>query len=196
MTRRTPGGQRPARRPDLPARAGVRGREVGARGGSRYAPRGVVGSRPASRPAAARRAAAGGTAKRVAAPQPRWLTGRVTTVVAVLVTLALAYTYPVRNYLNQQSEIARMEAEQAAQRAHIDALSQQAELWKDPEYIKIKAKERFYMVEEGEKVLLVVYDPEGAARDAGARSDAASRSGGPWYDRLWTSVQAADGAAR
>jgi cell division protein FtsB len=177
-------------------RTGTRG-QIGPRGLSSRAPapaRGVDGPRATNRPAAARRAAAGGAVKRVTAPQPRWLTGRVTTLVAVLVTLALAYTYPVRNYLSQQSEIARMEDEQAAQRAHIDKLAQQAELWKDPEYVKIKAKERFYMVEPGEKVLLVVYDPEGAARDAGTEPDPSrTAEPDPWYDTLWSSIEAADG---
>lgn len=155
--------------------------------------RGVNAPRSVNRPAAARRAAAGGAAKRVTAPQPRWLTWRVTTLVSVLVTLALAYTYPVRNYLSQQSQIAQMEADQADQRERIEQLSRQAELWKDPEYIKIKAKEHFYMVEPGEKVLLVVVDPEGAARDSGRSLDAArTRAPNPWYDALWSSIEAAN----
>lgn len=197
MTRRTPGGQRPARRPDFRGRAGARAREIGVRAasGRNVSPtRGVERPRSANRPAAARRAAAGGGVKRVSAPQPRWLTGRVTTLVAVLVALALAYTYPVRNYLKQQSEIAQMEAEQAKQRAYIDKLAQQAELWKDPEYVKIQAKERFYMVEPGEKVLLVVFDPEGADADAGVKRDAAKPAApDPWYDTLWSSIRAANG---
>lgn len=112
---------------------------------------------------------------------------------AVLIALALAYTYPIRVYLNQQSDIARMEAAQEAQRRYIGELSEEAALWQDPEYIKIQAKQRFYMVLPGEVPLVVLTDPEGAAREAG-RDPAATgpASQDPWYDTLWSSVQAAN----
>lgn len=112
---------------------------------------------------------------------------------AVLIALALAYTYPVRLYLSQQSDIARIEAAQEAQRRRIGELTQEAALWQDPEYIKIQAKQRFYMVLPGEVPLVVLSDPDGAARDAGVTSDAAKdTSADPWYDTLWSSVQAAN----
>ncbi|MGI5212139.1 FtsB family cell division protein [Plantactinospora sp. CA-290183] len=157
--------------------------------------RGTDGIRPASRPAAARRGTTGGTVRRTSAPQPRRYTGRVTVLIGVLVALALAYTYPVRVYLNQQSEIARIEAAQQAQTAHIGELTEKAELWKDPEFIKIQARERFYMVAPGEVPLVVLTDPEGAARDAGTGPQVVEqRAPEPWYDTLWSSVRAADEA--
>lgn len=111
----------------------------------------------------------------------------------VLVALALAYTYPVRVYLNQQSDIARMEAAQQAQRERIDELSDQAARWQDPDFIRIEAKRRFYMVYPGEVPLLVLYDPQGAARDSGQTPDTSGADpADPWYDTLWSSVQAAD----
>ncbi|HEX5595871.1 MAG TPA: septum formation initiator family protein [Micromonosporaceae bacterium] len=196
--RRTPSGQGPARRPSGRARGSTRtGRpDLSVRAVPRQAPssaRRADSLRSANRPAAARRAAAGGAAARTTAPQPRRLTGRATTLAAVLVALALAYTYPVRDYLAQQSEIARMEAAQAAQRAHIEKLSEQAELWKDQEYIKIQARQRFYMVKPGEKPLIVLFDPEGAARDAGVDPRAAkNQNSEPWYGTLWSSIEAAN----
>lgn len=202
--RRTPGGQGPARR------TGLSGRASGARGtGSGRDPRlrdprsagsgrtsGSVrradAPRSANRPAAARRATAG-AAKRTAAPRPRRFTSRVTVLAAVLIALALGYTYPIRVYLNQQSDIARLEAAQKAQREHIGRLSEEAALWQDPEYIKIQAKQRFYMVLPGEVPLVVLTDPEGAAREAGVDPRAASAvPRNPWYDTLWSSIQAAN----
>lgn len=199
--RRTPSGQGPARRLGPPGRgARAAGHEVGVRGEPRVrsgrAPlsgRGVGGPRSANRPAAARRAASGGATKRTSVPRPSRFTGRATILSAVLVALALAYTYPVRVYLSQQSDIARMETAQTAQRAHIEELSQRAELWKDPEYIKIQARQRFYMVPPGEKPLIVLFDPVGAARDAGVDPrDGGSQARDPWYDTLWSSIEAAN----
>jgi hypothetical protein len=116
------------------------------------------------------------------------------TLIAVLVALALAYTYPVRVYLSQQSDIARMEAAQKAQREKIDELSERAALWRDPDFIAIQAKSRFFMVRPGETPLLVLNDPEGAARDAGRPLPTAPVEPDPWYDSLWSSVRAANAA--
>ncbi|TDC78091.1 septum formation initiator family protein [Micromonospora sp. KC606] len=197
--RRTPGGPRPARRP-TGRPGGARARASVRDGGVRAEPRSGAGRarvadgvRSASRPAAARRTAAGGTIKRLTAPHPRRITGRATVLFAVLIALALAYTYPVRVYLDQQVNIERMEAAQAAQRQDIARLSAEAAKWQDKEYIKIKARERFYMVPPGETPVIVLHDPEGAAREAAAgRPKAPSKTPDPWYDTLWSSVRAAN----
>lgn len=203
--RRTPGGQRPARRPGQPGRSGgararsssvreggVRAEPRGAAGRS-AAPRGAEGVRSANRPAAARRTAAGGSVKRLSAPQPRRFTGRATVLFAVLIALALAYTYPVRVYLDQQADIERMEASQADQRKRIEDLSAEAAKWQDPAYIESQARERFFMGKPGETLLVVLSDPEGAAKDAGRGAKPASpKAPDPWYDTLWSSVQAAN----
>ncbi len=202
--RRTPGGQRPARRPGQAGRPGAARvrpavRDAGVRVDPRAARspgaiRGAVDAvRPASRPAAARRTAAGGTVKRLTAPQPRRFTGRATVLFAVLIALALAYTYPVRVYLDQQADIARMEASQAAQREEIEDLSAKAAKWRDPAYIEAQARERFFMVRPGETPLVVLSDPEGAAKEAGKGAQAGPpKRPDPWYDTLWSSVQAAN----
>ncbi|OWV10548.1 septation ring formation regulator EzrA [Micromonospora wenchangensis] len=201
--RRTPGGQRPARRP-TGRPGGARGartplRDGGVRAETRTTTarsRGTDGVRSANRPAAARRTAAGGTIRRLTAPHPRRFTGRATVLFAVLLALALAYTYPVRVYLDQQVDIERMEASQAAQRQRISDLSAEAAKWQDKEYIKIQARERFYMVVPGETPVIVLNDADGAARDAnGGRPPAPPKTPDPWYDTLWSSVRAANGDA-
>jgi cell division protein FtsB len=171
------------------------GVRVEARGASTRAgaSRGNDAPRSANRPAAARRAAAGGAAKRTSAPHPRRFTGRATALVAVLIALALAYTYPVRVYLNQQSDIARIEAAQRTQRELIGKLSADAAKWQDDEYVRIQARQRFYMVYPGEEPLVVLFDPDGAARDAGRPPPGAKKPApDPWYDTLWSSIEAAN----
>ncbi|GAA0383843.1 hypothetical protein GCM10009541_28150 [Micromonospora gifhornensis] len=197
--RRTPGGQRPARRPARPGTGRGTVRDGGVRAQSRTAgrapsaARGAEGVRSAKRPAA-RRAAAGGVT-RLAAPRPRGLTGRATVLIAVLIALALAYTYPVRVYLDQQADIERMEAAQAAQRELIAELTTQAEKWQDKAYIETKARERFFMHRPGEKMVILLEDPAGAARDAGESGEpTAPVEPDAWYETLWSSVRAADAA--
>jgi cell division protein FtsB len=138
----------------------------------------------------ARRTAATGATKRTVATRPRAFTGRATVLMVVLVVLALAYTYPVRVYLAQESQIGRMEAAQAAQQQTINSLTEEVAKWQDPEYVRIQARDRLFYVRPGEVPLLVLNDPAGAARDAGKEPPAAVTTS--WYDTLWSSVAAAN----
>ena len=199
--RRTPSGQGPSRRPT--GHAGRPGSRTAARpartrdtAATRIEPRRTPATRTTSairsgsRPAAARRAAATGATKRTVATRPKAFTGRATVLIVVLVALALAYTYPVRVYLAQESQIAQMQADQAAQQARIKGLTEEVEKWQDQEYVRIQARDRLFYVRPGEVPLLVLNDPAGAARDAGrgVQADAPDR----WYDTLWGSVAAAN----
>ena len=199
--RRSPGGQGPTRRPTgYAGRPGVR---AGARAGrtrdtasTRIEPRrnpatrttaGI--NRSGNRPAAARRAAAAGATKRTVATRPKTFTGRAAVLVAVLIALALAYTYPVRVYLDQKSQIARMQADQATQQAEIRGLEEEVEKWDDEAYVKIQARELLYYVEPGEVPLLVTPADPAAAR---AADGSAAPEPGRWYDTRWGSVAAAN----
>jgi cell division protein FtsB len=150
--------------------------------------------RSGSRPAAARRTAATGATKRTVATRPKAFTGRATVLIIVLVVLALAYTYPVRVYLAQESQIVRMEAAQATQQKTINTKIEEVAKWQDPEYVRIQARDRLFYVRPGEVPLLVLDDPAGAARDAGGNVPVAPPAS--WYDTLWSSVAAANAEPR
>ncbi|TWG13755.1 FtsB family cell division protein [Actinoplanes teichomyceticus] len=190
--RRMPSGQGPSRRSSASGRPGT-GRTRGA-GPLRVEARPTVrvATARAARPAGSRRTSQSGgpAAKRTAAPRPRALTSRATILLAVFVVLALAYTYPVRVYLQQESQIAQMERAQAQQRAQIAETAKELEKWKDKEYIRIQARKELYYVRPGEAPLLVINDPDGAARDADQKAPAAAPD--RWYDTLWHSVRAAN----
>ncbi len=151
----------------------------------------VSPGRSASRPAAARRVAVTGNAKRTRAPQPHRFTSRATVLACVLGALLLAYAYPVRIYLNQQAQIASLQASQAAQRQRIQSLSDQSAKFNDPEYVTALARSRLLMVKPGD----VAYLPLDTNTAAPASTDpdaGRARDTGPWYGQLWSSVQAAD----
>lgn len=175
--RRAPSGQGPSRRPSSS--------RVRTTGSTR------VQTRTRARPAPTRRTVnvAGGPAKRTAAPRPRALTGRATVLIVVFVALALAYTYPLRVYLAQESQIAQLEAEQGAQRKAIADKQQQLQKWQDPEYLRAQARKRLVYVSPGDKTILVLPNPDTTANTTGNQPAAAPDR---WYDTLWNSVRAAD----
>jgi cell division protein FtsB len=111
----------------------------------------------------------------------------------VLLGLLLAYAYPVRVYLAQQAEIAALEDSQADQTQRIDQLNIQAAKWNDPEYIKSQARKRLHMVLPGEKQYVVVDPAAGQADAAGAPGPNGGNGPKPWYGKLWSSVEAANG---
>jgi hypothetical protein len=99
----------------------------------------------------------------------------------------LAYAYPLQVYLAQQAEISQLEADQRAQREHIQQLSDEVKRWnEDDEYVKDQALQRFLLTEIGDRVYVVGVDP--------ATADGVDEPAPPppWYDQLWTSVQTAD----
>jgi cell division protein FtsB len=184
--RRAPSGQGPSPRRTT-------GRiPVGARPTTRIRVRDTPVRR--ARPGAAKRTAATGATKRTVATRPSAFTGRATVLIVVLIALALAYTYPVRIYLAQESQIAKMEAAQAAQREVIADKAEEVAKWNDPEYVRIQARDRLFYVLPGEVPLLIMNDPVGAASDAGRPPPAATP--GRWYDTLWSSVEKANSEPR
>src|SRR5262245_37026001 len=109
-------------------------------GRRRGRPAGPSDSRSASRPAAARRPAPQGAAKRTRAPREGGMPGRATALLVVLAALALGYAYPVREYLTQRSEIAALAQAQAEQRKRIALLEEEEAKWHDDRYREIQVR--------------------------------------------------------
>jgi cell division protein FtsB len=142
--------------------------------------------------AARRTTAQVGAAKRTRAPEPRRFTGRAMILSLVLLGLLLAYAYPVRVYLAQQAEIAALENSQASQREKIELLNQQAAKWNDPEYVKSQARQRLHMVLPGEKAMIVIDQSGGQQAAAGTGPTGTTKTGKPWYGKLYSSIEAAN----
>jgi cell division protein FtsB len=115
-------------------------------------------------------------------------------VLGLLVSaLVLTLAYPAQRYLAQQSEIARMQQEQAAQRERIAALEERREKWNDPAYVRAQARERLQYVLPGEVAYSITDDKSVAQTPTPEVTRAArARVDGPWYGKLWSGVRAAD----
>ena len=141
-------------------------------------------ARSGARPGAVRRPSA---TSRPRGNQPNRFTGRATVLGLVLGALLLAYAYPVRIYLNQQSEINALRDHQRAQQQHIAGLQAESDKWNDPTYVASQACSRLHMCKPGDTLYIVV----GGDQSGTAPTNTASTSG-PWYNQLWSSVTSAD----
>jgi cell division protein FtsB len=141
-----------------------------------------------SRPAANRRPALPGAAKRLKAQSEGGLSSRAIALLVVLATLALGYAYPVRVYLTQVGEIDALTTSQATQRAHIETLEEEKAKWDDPAYVRIQVRKRLYWVQRGEIPLIPIW---GDTLDMG--KPPAKPKPDTWYETLLSSVDAANG---
>jgi len=106
----------------------------------------------------------------------------------VLCAIALSLAYPVREYLEQRRQIDVLLAQgtRIAQRQrHLRA--EQARL-KDPVYIEQQARDRLHMCLPTQMCYVIINPKPRSARGVAARQAAT-----PWYGRLWSSVQQANG---
>jgi len=187
-----PNQRRDPGRPGRPARVGrsvPAGRATEARRARRPAEPVRPAERPIPRPTGTRRPGAGAT--RTRAPQPDRFTGRAATLTLVLVALLLAYAYPMRIYLSQQEQIAALEDSQRAQLARIQAKQTEVQKWNDTDYIIAMAHRRLQLVLPGDRAIVTGPAP-GTAGAAGDPQAGQAADTGPWYGKLWSSVQAAD----
>jgi hypothetical protein len=109
----------------------------------------------------------------------------------VLVGLLLSYAYPVRVYLAQQAEIAGIEEQQREQRERIAGLADERAKWDDPEFVKAKAKKELQYVLPGE--ISIVPLPDAVAAGAAPTTQPDPAAADPWYKKLWSSVDVANG---
>ncbi len=110
-------------------------------------------------------------------------------LLGVLALLAASYSFPLRAWLDQRSELAAAQAQRDDLVREVGELSEQRELWDDPAYVRAQARERLNFVLPGEAGLVVLgteaTDPSPAPPD-GAVVPALSQ-GEPW----WTALAAA-----
>jgi cell division protein FtsB len=102
-----------------------------------------------------------------------------------MLALVTAYAFPVREYLSQNAEIARLQHDQAEQRARIAQLNEAYARWQDPDYVNTQARVRLHFVPAGAKLYIVTADPSPAVGATAGDQES-------WLRQMWASVQAAD----
>jgi cell division protein FtsB len=116
------------------------------------------------------------------------LTARAAVLAVALASVALAVALPFKIWLAQRGEITSLQSQTRAQEQHVAALQHQQQQWQDPAYVEQQARQRLHYVRPGEKAYVVIGPVKKPAVTA-KKAPAAPALSGPWYSRLWQTVQ-------
>lgn len=119
------------------------------------------------------------------------LTGRAALLALVLCSLIVALAYPIRQYVSQRAEIAKLEQQRQEARERVEQLRDLKARWQDDAYAEQRIRERLHYVMPGETGYTVI-DPD-AAKQSRTTQGAADR---PWYTNVWDGVDKADASDR
>ncbi|WP_296136716.1 septum formation initiator family protein [uncultured Tessaracoccus sp.] len=124
------------------------------------------------------------------------VTWRLVVLGVVVLGLAVVFGQSLRIYLVQASELAEVRERISTTKEDISRQRDELERWKDPEYVRSQARVRLGWVMPGEVGYRVI-GPDGKPIDGSETvGDMADDAAGPWYERMWTSVQVADEPVR
>ncbi len=115
----------------------------------------------------------------------------------MLGVLALALTVPLRQYVAQRGAVARLRAKEAAQQRRVDALEARKRQLQDPAYVEQLARERLHFVRPGEvPYILLTPAPARVPVKPGTPGGTDLGGDGPWYSKLWNTVESAGRAPK
>ena len=117
-------------------------------------------------------------------PQSR-LARQVAILGLVLCAVALSVAFPVRNYLEQRTELADAVASQQSLEQQRDELQARKNALQDASYVAAEARRRLQYVTPGETVFVVHAPDIGADAPSGAAAPASDQ---PWYGSLWDTL--------
>jgi type II secretory pathway pseudopilin PulG len=114
-------------------------------------------------------------------------------VLAVAVaSVVLALALPFKVWVAQRGQIHAVEAQTREQQRHIAQLREQQQRWQDPDYVKQQARVRLHYAMPNETTYVVLSKPDNRPAKRSAAQEPTLT--GPWYSRLWQSVEAAGAA--
>jgi cell division protein FtsB len=165
----------------------TRGRPSGAAGRAPRAGRTGATSRSRSRAAPpSRKPAPAGV------PTRPNLTARAAVLAVAIASVVLALALPFKVWVAQRGQIHAVESQTREQQQRIVDLREQQERWKDPDYVRQQARVRLHFALPNETTYVVLGKPENKKAKQKAAAEPALT--GPWYSRLWQSVEAAGAA--
>lgn len=145
------------------------------------------------RPATPRPAARNAQHLEVVDDRSMWsrLTTRAVVLLLVFAALVMSLAYPLREFVAQRAEIGALQRALTIHEGRVDALQAQQQRWRDPAFVEQQARARLHYVFPGETGL-VLLSPDDVKQARKPEIRIATEPQVPWYDELWTSVQAAD----
>jgi len=104
--------------------------------------------------------------------------------------VALALALPFKVWVAQRGQIASLQSQTRDQEHRVAALKREQQRWQDPAYVEQQARLRLHYAMPGEKTYVVLGKPK-KHHKAATVAPAEPALTGPWYSRLWQSVQEA-----
>lgn len=121
------------------------------------------------------------------------LTARAAILAVAIATVVLAIALPFKVWISQRGQIHALQAQTRQQEQHVAQLRTDQQRWSDPAYIEQQARLRLHFAMPGETTYIVL--GKSKHRRTHRAPAKTSQQSGPWYSRLWQSVEAA-GSAR
>src|SRR4051794_35369530 len=118
------------------------------------------------------------------------LTARAAILAVAVASVALALALPFKVWVAQRGQISSLQAQTRDQEHRVAALKRDQQRWQDPAYIEQQARLRLHYAMPGEKTYVVLGKPKKHHAKAAAKPMGPTLTG-PWYSRLWQSVEAA-----
>jgi cell division protein FtsB len=118
------------------------------------------------------------------------LTARAAILAVAVASVALALALPFKVWVAQRGQIATLQSQTREQEQRVAALKREQQRWQDPAYIKQQARLRLHYAMPGEKTYVVLGKPKKHHKSAASKPSGPTLTG-PWYSRLWQSVEAA-----
>lgn len=113
---------------------------------------------------------------------------RAAVLAAVICVLTLTIAGPVRTYFAQRTEMAQLNATEAALRRQIADLEQKKVKLGDPAYIAAQARERLGFVKPGDIPFQVQLPPGAPGSPQPGGETAKPANNNPWYTSLWHTI--------
>lgn len=108
-------------------------------------------------------------------------------IVALFLVILVAPT--LRAYVQQRSDISALRDTVSQQKVTVEELQKEQARWEDRAYVEQQARTRLKFVKVGEKSYTVL-DPK--APEGNPAVAHVSENTDPWYDSIWSSMEAAD----
>src|SRR3954464_13751204 len=162
------------------------------------APRGAAGRAPRgsrTSPSRARRSRAAPPGRRPptlpAHRRRATLTARAAVLAVALASVALALALPFKVWVAQRGPISDLQSPTRTAQNGIATLRAAPQRRQDPDYVRQQARLRLHYVMPGETAYVVLDDRNAKRAHAKHRTPTQAQLTGPWYSRLWQSVQVA-----
>lgn len=119
------------------------------------------------------------------------LTARAAVLAVALASVALALALPFKVWVAQRGQISDLQAQTRTAQQRIAALRAEQQQWQNPDFVREQARQRLHYVMPGETAYVVLDDRAAKRARAHHKTQPTTQLTGPWYSRLWQSVQAA-----